>query len=219
MAIAGRVAIVPKGDYSAGNVYNRLDMIRYNNDVYVAKEQTSAIPTDENSWMMAIHNDNAAQRLSTPRLINGVSFDGTKDVAIPTNSEVLFNGKQKLRVSNVITLAESNNGVSMYELVFGVQNINSSASFGYGACSVFVGNERADRAIAGFTSVGQMSTGFDVFVIPMNIAAYYISAKPDTVRIYMNQSGSTGFYISNTGDYDFLPDEIGVYLQKVVGYY
>lgn len=37
MAIAGRVAIVPKGDWSANATYKRLDAVTYNNTLYFAK--------------------------------------------------------------------------------------------------------------------------------------------------------------------------------------
>lgn len=39
MAIAGRVAIVPKGDWSADATYKRLDAVTYNNTLYFAKRK------------------------------------------------------------------------------------------------------------------------------------------------------------------------------------
>jgi hypothetical protein len=39
MAIAGRVAIVPKGDWSADATYKRLDAVTYNNTLYFAKKE------------------------------------------------------------------------------------------------------------------------------------------------------------------------------------
>lgn len=41
MAIAGRVAIVPKGDWSANATYKRLDAVTYNNTLYFAKKRSS----------------------------------------------------------------------------------------------------------------------------------------------------------------------------------
>lgn len=40
MAIAGRVAIVPKGDWSANATYKRLDAVTYNNTLYFAKRMS-----------------------------------------------------------------------------------------------------------------------------------------------------------------------------------
>ena len=42
MAIAGRVAIVPKGDWSADVTYKRLDAVTYNNTLYFAKKDVPA---------------------------------------------------------------------------------------------------------------------------------------------------------------------------------
>lgn len=42
MAIAGRVAIVPKDDYDASLIYKRLDAVMHNNTLYIAKKNVPA---------------------------------------------------------------------------------------------------------------------------------------------------------------------------------
>lgn len=42
MAIAGRVAIVPKNDYDASLTYKRLDAVMHNNTLYIAKKDVPA---------------------------------------------------------------------------------------------------------------------------------------------------------------------------------
>ena len=56
MAVAGRVAIVPKGDLSAAVEYKRLDAVAYNNTLYIAKKAVPAgtLPTDTEYWMKCI---------------------------------------------------------------------------------------------------------------------------------------------------------------------
>lgn len=55
MANAGRVAIVPKGEFEFGTPYKRLDLVRYEKNVYVAKrENISIFPTDESYWMLVM---------------------------------------------------------------------------------------------------------------------------------------------------------------------
>lgn len=57
MAVAGRVAIVPKGDYVANKAYKRLDCVMYNGlTMYIAKKDVpvGTLPTDENYWMKSI---------------------------------------------------------------------------------------------------------------------------------------------------------------------
>ena len=56
MAIAGRVAIVPKGDWSANATYKRLDAVTYNNTLYFAKKDVPAGTATSNTeyWSKSI---------------------------------------------------------------------------------------------------------------------------------------------------------------------
>ena len=56
MAIAGRVAIVPKGDWSADATYKRLDAVTYNNALYFAKKEVPAGTATSNTeyWSKSI---------------------------------------------------------------------------------------------------------------------------------------------------------------------
>lgn len=56
MAVAGRVAIVPKGDYDKSLAYKRLDCVKYLNIMYIAKKD---VPigielTNEEYWMKGV---------------------------------------------------------------------------------------------------------------------------------------------------------------------
>lgn len=56
MAIAGRVAIVPKGDWSANATYKRLDAVTYNNTLYFAKKDVPAgmVTSNTEYWSKSI---------------------------------------------------------------------------------------------------------------------------------------------------------------------
>lgn len=56
MAIAGRVAIVPKGEWSADATYKRLDAVTYNNTLYFAKKEVPAGTATSNTeyWSKSI---------------------------------------------------------------------------------------------------------------------------------------------------------------------
>lgn len=56
MAIAGRVAIVPKGDWSADATYKRLDAVTHNNTLYFAKKNVPAGTVTSNTeyWSRSI---------------------------------------------------------------------------------------------------------------------------------------------------------------------
>lgn len=56
MAIAGRVAIVPKGEWNAQTAYKRLDAVTYNNTLYFAKKDVPAgtATTNAEYWSKSI---------------------------------------------------------------------------------------------------------------------------------------------------------------------
>lgn len=56
MANAGRVAIVPKGDWNANVEYKRLDAVAYNNTLYIAKKAVpiGTMPTETEYYMKCI---------------------------------------------------------------------------------------------------------------------------------------------------------------------
>lgn len=52
-ASAGRVLLMPKGTYSASVTYVGLDMVRYNNALWVCKKQcTGVTPADGEFWQL-----------------------------------------------------------------------------------------------------------------------------------------------------------------------
>lgn len=75
MAVAGRVAIVPKGDYDAGYPYKRLDMVLYDGNGYVAKKDTTGnLPSDTEYWMKS--TEGAVTRVATTTEAGIVKPDG-----------------------------------------------------------------------------------------------------------------------------------------------
>lgn len=61
MAVAGRVAPVPQGEYSSTRQYKRLDVVTLNNRVYMAKKDSVGQPlTDEEYWMYCMGIDASA---------------------------------------------------------------------------------------------------------------------------------------------------------------
>ena len=77
MAIAGRVAIVPKGDWSADATYKRLDAVTYNNTLYFAKKEVPAGTATSNTeyWSKSIVG--GAGAIATTEEAGIVKPDGT----------------------------------------------------------------------------------------------------------------------------------------------
>lgn len=50
MTTAGRILIIPKGDYDAETQYEMLDLVKHNGTSWLAKKESTGIePTNENS--------------------------------------------------------------------------------------------------------------------------------------------------------------------------
>lgn len=89
MAIAGRVAMIPKGDYDATVTYQILDIVRYNDASYVAKKSsTGMLPTDTEYWMLMTQDgllvDDAFSETSTNPVQNKVVNEAIQNIVSGT---------------------------------------------------------------------------------------------------------------------------------------
>jgi hypothetical protein len=109
MAIAGRVAIVPKGDWSADATYKRLDAVTYNNALYFAKKDVPAGTATSNTeyWSKSIVGGVGAiatkEDAGNVKPADGLSIaeDGTLKVSIDGTTLTMD------QVNNVIKLADA----------------------------------------------------------------------------------------------------------------
>lgn len=109
MAIAGRVAIVPKGDWSADATYKRLDAVTYNNTLYFAKKEVPAGTATSNTeyWSKSIVGGAGAiatkEDAGIVKPADGLSIaeDGTLKVSIDGTTLTMD------QVNNVIKLANT----------------------------------------------------------------------------------------------------------------
>ncbi|MFR6457466.1 MAG: pyocin knob domain-containing protein [Roseburia faecis] len=109
MAIAGRVAIVPKGDWSANATYKRLDAVTYNNTLYFAKKDVPAGTVTSNTeyWSKSIVGGAGAiatkEDAGNVKPADGLSIaeDGTLKVSIDGTTLTMD------QVNNVIKLADT----------------------------------------------------------------------------------------------------------------
>lgn len=109
MAIAGRVAIVPKGDWSANATYKRLDAVTYNNTLYFAKKDVPAGTATSNTeyWSKSIVGGVGAiatkEDAGIVKPADGllIAEDGTLKVSIDGTTLTMD------QVNNVIKLADT----------------------------------------------------------------------------------------------------------------
>lgn len=109
MAVAGRVAIVPKGDWSAETEYKRLDEVTYNNTMFIAKKAVpkGTLPTNAEYWSKSIVGGVGAiatkEDAGNVKPADGLSIaeDGTLKVSIDGITLTMD------QVNNVIKLADT----------------------------------------------------------------------------------------------------------------
>lgn len=109
MAIAGRVAIVPKGDWSVETEYKRLDEVTYNNTMFIAKKAVpkGTLPTNAEYWSKSIAG--GAGSIATKEDVGIVKPADGLTVAEDGSLKVSIDGTTLTmdQVNNVIKLADT----------------------------------------------------------------------------------------------------------------
>lgn len=105
MAIAGRVAIRPRGAYDATVAYERLDMVKYQNTLFIAKKAVSGVtPVEGENWMDCGGTDlsNIEKKLAA---LENPEFTEAEELAALTSKEshTTLWGKVAKAVSSIIT--------------------------------------------------------------------------------------------------------------------
>lgn len=204
MAIAGRVAIVPKGDWSADATYKRLDAVTYNNTLYFAKKEVPAGTATSNTeyWSKSIVGGAGAiatkEDAGIVKPADGLSIaeDGTLKVSIDGTTLTMD------QVNNVIKLADT-----LKEKINGafpaanVVNNQITTETGY-ALDARQANPNLDGTLAkqlsdlngSLEGVSRISTMFKLFAnIPIlnGIHTFCVSsdANPVTDSPYPNNAG------------------------------
>lgn len=132
MAVAGRVAVVPKGEYNQERVYERLDMVRDKNKTYVAKkDNTGILPTNEEYWMLSMTNEVPAEEV--------VMFLPAGE----TSLEFVFN---EIKTNSVITVQTNTPTVSYTDLQ--VSGNTVTAIFEPQETGIYIQMAVSDRPVA-----------------------------------------------------------------------
>lgn len=107
MAVAGRVAIVPKGDWSADATYKRLDAVTHNNTLYFAKKEVPAGTVTSNTeyWSKSIVG--GASAIATKEDAGVVKPDG-KSMSVDESGTLSINLD-----GTTITLDEAKNVIKL----------------------------------------------------------------------------------------------------------
>lgn len=130
MAIAGRVAIVPKGNWSADATYKRLDAVTYNNTLYFAKKEVPAGTATSNTeyWSKSIVG--GVSTIATTEEAGIVKPDGS---TITVDEDGTIHGVSKVTVDDALSSTSTNpvqNKVIKKYVDDGVDTLKKSVSDG-----------------------------------------------------------------------------------------
>ena len=104
MADAGKVGLVPKGDWSTGTAYEALDIVRYDNKCWISKKTSTGVtPAAGDYWMLAVENVTQTQ---IDNIINGTTIVG--NAAKLTLTDTVTGVSSAVSIENgIITLREA----------------------------------------------------------------------------------------------------------------
>ena len=139
MAIAGRVAIVPKGDWSADATYKRLDAVTHNNTLYFAKKDVPAGTETSNTeyWSKSVVGgeatvDDALSSTSTNPVQNKVVTSNLTNLKYGevAGGKNLFNGKY---IKELISIGTDYTNRNLYDEFSSANDITGSTYVIFGA--------------------------------------------------------------------------------------
>lgn len=107
MAVAGRVAIVPKGEWNAQTAYKRLDAVTYNNTLYFAKKEVPAGTVTSNTEYWSKSVVGSACAIATTKDAGVVKPDG-KSMSVDESGTLSINLD-----GTTITLDEAKNVIKL----------------------------------------------------------------------------------------------------------
>lgn len=219
-AIAGRVAIVPQGDWSINRSYTRLDLVKYNGKLYVAKANTLAgdLPTDTSKWMECVSNE-ASLPVASETTLGGVKVDGDT-ITIDEDGVIRSIGGGTVRSVNNVEPDE--NGNIRLEKVDYADNLTSdSAQDIYGAFSIRTSGGSASiadgDAWCSYIRGNSVKAGYIPEVLEVSSkspSSIYVGINKETWRSEVSSSGDTTFNYSN-GSWDVDPATKGVLVSGV----
>lgn len=129
MATAGKVAPTPKDKFINGEPYEKLDVVEYNGNLYIAKKASSGVlPTDTEYWMLAISLSGKLDTTGDTEN-NTVTFE-SGDETDPTawkDVNVLASKEKHSSILNKISNMFSNIRY-LYKNVGGIKGLSSSSA-------------------------------------------------------------------------------------------
>ena len=157
--ILGKVTVTPKGEYSSGETYKRLDIVTSNGQSYIAKvDNTGVSVTDTNTWLQLVEKPE-----------KGIDYFTEEDIAqlvsmVTDDSESEFNEYYNGKVSDFDSNASSKTSefnsnydekVESFNTIFDTSTDNFDGNY---ETKLSAFNENASTQTSTFNSVVEQAT-------------------------------------------------------------
>lgn len=157
--ILGKVTVTPKGEYSSGETYKRLDIVTSNGQSYIAKvDNTGVSVTDTNTWLQLVEKPE-----------KGIDYFTEEDIAqlvsmVTDDSESEFNEYYNGKVSDFDSNASSKTSefnsnydekVESFNTIFDTSTDNFDSNY---ETKLSAFNENASTQTSTFNSVVEQAT-------------------------------------------------------------
>lgn len=101
MASAGRVLPIPKGEWDSATTYTMLDMVRYQQRMYIAKRQnTNVVPTDGADWMLATAFPGAAEDITYDNTVSEMTADDVQEAINELNNPTFTEASTRTNIAS-----------------------------------------------------------------------------------------------------------------------
>lgn len=192
MAIAGKVAITPKGEWNANTAYTKLDLVFYENASYVAiQPSTGVTPTNTAYWMLVVQSAGGAD---LEAIIDGTTQVGN---AKKLDGHEVDDFAKKDDLSDFVPLIGQSVVQNAGTTPLGVKNTSSNLIFipFYGSSGLlgYIGFEGADA----LSFLPKDGSGTKRILHSGNVESYALPLTGGTVNgsIGISYSGGTMFYL------------------------
>lgn len=92
MADAGRILIIPRGDYDANSTYEKLDLVKYKGTAWLAKRNSIGIEPSEGEYWQNMFDLTIANNLTTEK--EGYALDASQGKVLDDKVHLLSDGLQ-----------------------------------------------------------------------------------------------------------------------------
>ena len=126
MASAGRILIMPKGNYDSSATYEMLDLVKHNGTSWLAKKTAKGIePSEANNEYWHDLFDKPLNSISGELTVNDFGVLGANNVYTSLSAKKNGNNTRFIRIINQLYLEDNSNSIQFVEIKDGKEEAHN----------------------------------------------------------------------------------------------